>query len=68
MKKKSSAAANMCKWVCAIVEYNRIYRNVKPLQDAAAEAAGIAKQKSEELQVVLDALEVVRAKVRKLNE
>jgi dynein heavy chain len=49
MKKKSSAAANMCKWVVAIVDYNRIYRNVKPLQDAAEEAAGIAKQKSEEL-------------------
>ena len=62
------AAANMCKWVIAIVEYNRIYRNVKPLQDAAEEASGIAKQKSDELQVVLDALEVVRAKVRKLNQ
>lgn len=68
MTKKSSAAANMCKWVIAIVEYNRIYRNVKPLQDAAEEASGIAKQKSDELQIVLDALEVVRAKVRKLNQ
>ena len=68
MMKKSSAAANMCKWVVAIVEYNRIYRNVKPLQDAAEEAAALAKLKGEELQVVLDALEIVRAKVRALNE
>jgi len=31
MEKKSSAAANLCKWVIAVVEYNEIFRNVKPL-------------------------------------
>ena len=67
MTKKSSAAANLCKWVCAVVEYNRIYRNVKPLQDAATQASELAAVKGAELKIVLDALEVVRAKVRALN-
>ena len=33
MKKKSSAAASLCTWVCSIIEYNRIYKNVKPLME-----------------------------------
>ena len=49
MVKKSSAAANLCKWVCAVVEYNGIYRNVKPLQDAAEAASSLANTKGAEL-------------------
>ena len=33
MKKKSSAAASLCTWVCSIIEYNRIYKNFKPLME-----------------------------------
>ena len=68
MEKKSSAAANLCKWVIAVVEYNDIFRNVKPLQDAAQAAGDLASAKGAELKIVLDALEVVRARVRALNE
>jgi dynein heavy chain len=39
MKGKSSAAANLCKWVLAVLKYFSIYTRVKPLQDAAAEAS-----------------------------
>ena len=49
MKKKSSAAANLCKWVIAIFEYNGIYRNVKPLQDSAEQASELARVKGVEL-------------------
>lgn len=38
MKGKSLAAAYLCSWIVNIVNYNAIYKKVKPLQDAAAEA------------------------------
>lgn len=38
MKGKSLAAAYLCSWIVNIVNYNSIYKKVKPLQDAAAEA------------------------------
>lgn len=68
MMKKSQAAANICKWVLAVIEYNNIFRNVKPLKDAADEAQAIADEKGAELKEVMDKLEVVRKKVRDLNE
>lgn len=38
MKGKSIAAAYLCGWIVNIVEYNRIYKIVKPLKDKAQEA------------------------------
>jgi len=44
-----------------------VYRNVKPLKDAAEEAQAIADEKGAELKEVMDKLEIVRKKVRDLN-
>lgn len=68
MAKKSSAATNLCVWVIAVVKYNGIWRKVKPLEDAAKEAKATADEKGEELAVVMEKLEKVRAKVAALNE
>jgi dynein heavy chain len=46
MKGKSSAAANLCKWVRASYEFNRIYVRVKPLMDTL-EAANADKAAAE---------------------
>lgn len=35
MKGKSIAAAYLCGWIVNIVEYNRIFKIVKPLKDKA---------------------------------
>jgi dynein heavy chain len=65
MKKKSSAAANLCTWVIAIVEYNSIYKKVKPLMDSSEAAEKLANEKLAELAIVL---EKVRVMVDKVNE
>jgi dynein heavy chain len=46
MKGKSSAAANLCKWVRASYDFNRIYVRVKPLMDTL-EAANSDKAAAE---------------------
>ena len=68
MTKKSMAAANLCNWVVNIVEYNRIFRNVEPLRESAAEAEALANQKTAELRVVQDKVAEIVAKVNELKE
>jgi dynein heavy chain len=65
MKKKSQAAASLCTWVCSIVEYNRIYKNVKPLMESSEAAEKLANDKLAELAIVQ---EKVRQIVEKVNE
>lgn len=67
MKSKAEAAANLCDWVNNIVEYNRIYKIVTPLKQAAAEADGTAKTKKAELEVVLEKVRVINEKVDELK-
>ena len=38
MKGKSEAASYLCAWVVNVVEYNRIYKKVKPLMERKASA------------------------------
>ncbi|PFH34573.1 dynein heavy chain family protein [Besnoitia besnoiti] len=61
MKGKSLAAAYLANWVVNIVTYNNIYRKVKPLMDAFAQATE-SKQKAEA------ALAVVQERVKELND
>jgi dynein heavy chain, axonemal len=61
MKKYNQAAAIMCRWVVNIVEFNTVYKKVKPLQDALEEA----NSKLHEAQV---ALEAVQQKVQEAND
>jgi dynein heavy chain len=68
MKKKSSAATNLCVWVLAVVKYNQIWRKVRPLQEKAEAAAATAKEKGDELDIVMGNLAKVKAKVKGLND
>ncbi|OXB72391.1 UNVERIFIED_CONTAM: hypothetical protein H355_012863 [Colinus virginianus] len=61
MKGKSLAAAYLANWVVNIVAYNNIYRKVKPLMDAFAQA-------TESKTTAEAALAVVQERVKELNE
>jgi len=52
MLKKSSAAANLAKWVINIVIYNTIYKKVKPLMESSEAAEKLANEKLAELAIV----------------
>jgi len=61
MKGKSQAAAFLCFWMVNIVNYNTIYKKVKPLKDKAEEAQNTADEKTA-------ALLVVKERVAQINE
>lgn len=63
----SSAAANLCKWANNILEYNRIYKKVKPLMDKAAEAEQEVKGAEAKLKIVKDAVAEINGKVAELK-
>jgi len=54
MKSKSVAAAFLCSWIVNIVNYNRIFKKVKPLKDTADAAQAMAETKQAELAVVIE--------------
>lgn len=61
MKGQSFAASKLCAWSTNIVTFNRIYKEVRPLQ--------IAKDKAvEDLENAMRELNKVKEEVRKLNE
>ncbi len=72
MLKKSSAAANLAKWVINIVIYNTIYKKVKPLMESAEAAEKLANEKLAELAIVMEKVRVIVEKVdglkRQLDE
>lgn len=57
---QSFAASKLCAWSVNIVTFNRIFKEVKPLQLAENKAA-------EELKVAMEELAKVKEEVRKLN-
>jgi dynein heavy chain len=61
MKGKSQAAAFLCSWMVNIVNYNTIYKKVKPLKDKAEEAQNTADEKTA-------ALLIVKERVAQINE
>lgn len=67
MTKKSSAAANLCGWVIAVVEFNDIFVVVEPLKKSAEESKQLAETKGEELKIVKDRVAEIIAKVDALN-
>ena len=68
MKGKSSAAANLCKWVRASYTFNRIYVRVKPLMDTL-EAANADKAAAEkQLATANAAVEKVEKKLAALQK
>ena len=67
MTKKSSAAANLCGWVIAVVEFNDIFVVVEPLKKSAEESKQLAETKGEELKIVKDRVAEIISKVDALN-
>jgi len=49
MKSASEAAAYLCKWCVATVEFNRIYKIVEPLQQMKDDANKELGEKQDEL-------------------
>ena len=67
MKKKSSAAANLCNWVINIIAFNSIYKRVKPLMDSLEVATAAKKKADDDLAVVEEVLAVIEGKLNKLQ-
>ena len=67
MKTKSGAAANLCNWVINIINYNSIYKRVKPLMDSLAVASADKKKAEGDLQVVQQQLDVIEGKLNELR-
>lgn len=67
MTRKSSAAANLAKWVIAVVTYHDIYVVVEPLKQSAEASQALAQQKGEELRVVQEKVAEIVAQVNVLK-
>lgn len=61
VRTKSAAAAGLCAWVINIVQYNEVYKEVKPKRDALISAEN-------ELKAASDKLAVIREKVAELEK
>jgi dynein heavy chain len=68
MKTKSTPAAYLCSWIINIVNFNTIYKKVKPLKEAADAAQATADQKSAELAIVKEKVRVINEKVDGLKQ
>ena len=68
MEKKSSAAANLCDWVCNIYKYNRIYIKVKPLMERLEQANQDKAMAEEELLLVEQLAADVEKRLEELKQ
>ena len=68
MMSKSQAAGFMCGWVVNIVQYNTIFKKVKPLKDAADAAQAMAEEKQAELAIVIENVRQINEKVAELQK
>ena len=67
MKSKSSAAANLCNWVINIINYNAIFKRVKPLMDSLRVASEAKKKAEDDLAIVQEKLDVIAEKLAGLQ-
>lgn len=68
MKNKSQAAGFLCEYINNIINYNTIYKNVKPLMDSAEAAEKSKKDAEASLKIVIDKVNDINAKVGELKE
>lgn len=61
MLSQSFAASKLCAWSVNIVIFNRIFKKVRPLQEAKDKA-------NEDLDKAMKELAIVKEQVRQLNE
>lgn len=67
MRMKSAAAANLANWVINIIQYNAIYKRVRPLMESLDQATRAKKKAEDDLQVVKERLLVIENKLAKLQ-
>eukprot|EP00601_Ochromonadales_sp_CCMP2298_P009433 CAMPEP_0173264512 /NCGR_PEP_ID=MMETSP1142-20121109/28018_1 /TAXON_ID=483371 /ORGANISM="non described non described, Strain CCMP2298" /LENGTH=2531 /DNA_ID=CAMNT_0014200063 /DNA_START=20 /DNA_END=7615 /DNA_ORIENTATION=+ len=67
MKTKSAAAANLANWVINIIQYNGIYKRVKPLMESLDMATRAKRRAEEDLDVVQAVLTAIEAKLSTLQ-
>jgi dynein heavy chain, axonemal len=67
MMGKSQAAAYLCKYVNNIITFNTIYKNVKPLMDAAEAAEKQKREAEADLKIVQDKVNAINAQVAELR-
>uniref|UniRef100_A0A7S3JKK7 Uncharacterized protein n=1 Tax=Euplotes harpa TaxID=151035 RepID=A0A7S3JKK7_9SPIT len=67
MKGKSQAAAYLCLYVVNIINFNSIYKNVKPLMDSAEAAQKAQKEAEASLKIVIDKVNAINAQVAELR-
>ena len=67
MKTKSAAAANLANWVINIIQFNGIYKRVKPLMESLEVARKSKAKADEDLGVVQAALAEIDAKLANLQ-
>ena len=67
MKEKSQAAAYLYLYVNDIIIFNTIYKNFKPLMDAADAAQRSQREAEESLKIVIEKVNEINAQVAKLR-
>jgi dynein heavy chain len=67
MKTKSAAAANLANWVINIIQYNGIYKRVRPLMESLDHATKAKRKAEEDLSVVKEKLSAIEQKLSTLQ-
>jgi len=68
MVRYSEPAANLCDWLNNVVEYNRIFKIVTPLKQAAAEAEAKAAKVEADAQILINQLDLANRLVNGLAD
>ena len=67
MKTKSAAAANLANWVINIIQYNGIYKRVRPLMESLDQATKAKRKAEDDLAVVQAVLDEIESKLAGLQ-
>ena len=67
MKGKSAAAANLCDWVVNIINFNQIYKKVKPLMLQLETARASKSSAEKDLSEVISVMKGIEEKLNKLQ-
>lgn len=62
------AASKLCAWVVNILDYNRIFKMVKPLREKVAKASEELDTKKKELAIVKERVRILTEKVNLLQK
>lgn len=68
MKSKNYAACKLCSWVVNIVNFNRIFKQVKPLVETKNSAIEQLEIKKKDLATIKEKVKILNEKVGTLKE